>query len=112
MAGLSRWSRKNHHDLSQSVQDHHQMNIEKLTDVLVSGDSNPFCIDGDDLVNLVTKVVIPQDIKNDILRSDEKIGMKAYEDFVSERIVGTKSLWDKMTKLKLKTCKSTGKNAK
>ena len=49
--------------------------------------------------------------KRDILNSDD-LGLQAYNQFVNERIMGTKCLWDKMTKLKLKTFSSKSLTAR
>ena len=38
--------------------------------------------------------------------------MDAYETFVEERIIGSRNLWDKMTKVKQKTWMSAGKDIK
>lgn len=46
-----------------------------------------------------------KNVMEDILRSDD-LGQKAHANFVSDSIIGDKKLWDKMSKLNLKTYKS------
>ena len=55
------------------------------------------------LKNVVSSAVIPEEVKNHILGM-AKLGQNRYEEFVKERLLVTssKSIWDKITKLKLK----------
>lgn len=55
--------------------------------------------------NVISKAVLSEDIADELLQHDS-IGMKLYEEFVTSRIQGEKSIWGKMTKRKLKTFKS------
>ena len=66
------------------------MQVKKLTDVIKELN----------LVNIITKSVIPNPIQDDILRQ-ERSGDDAYNDFVQNRIVGETNHWDKVTKVKL-----------
>ncbi len=51
---------------------------------------------------------MPKAVRDDVLSSDDR-GREAFEEFVSMRIKGSVSIWDKMTKLKLKKCSSAAK---
>lgn len=66
---------------------------------------------GDELYNLLTKEVIDEKVSRDILERD-KIGQQMFQQFVADRIVdGKLSVWDKMTKAKLQTFKSSNASA-
>ena len=74
--------------------------------------TNPFNQSGDELFNLVTKVVVPEDVKRDLCAQRAE-GEKLLNTFVKERIqAGSINLWSKMKKRKLLTWKSIGKKAK
>ena len=64
---------------------------------------NPFeSTDKDEIYNLLTKAVMTETATNDIIQRDE-IGQQMFEGFVSERLTeGKLSVWDKMTKKKLR----------
>ena len=55
------------------------------------------------LKSIVSSAIIPDKARDDILNMAE-LGEKRYKEFVNERLLVTseKSLWDKITKLKLK----------
>lgn len=73
--------------------------------------TNTFQYEDTDLVNLVSKSVLPEEIKADVLRQYDA-GKEAYTAFVKERIVGTVNLWSPMPKIKLKKWSSAGKCVK
>ena len=74
--------------------------------------TNPFNQSGDELFNLVTKVVVPDDVKGDLC-AERAEGEELLNTFVKERIqAGSIDLWSKMKKPKLLTWKSIGKKAK
>lgn len=54
---------------------------------------------------------MPDPIQRDILQS-VTVGQESYTNFVKERIVGTKNLWDKMNKVKLLTWTDASKTVK
>ena len=59
------------------------------------------------MFKLLTKAVINETNTNDILRRDE-IGQQMFESFVTKHLIeGKFSVWDKMTKKKLDTFKTT-----
>ena len=63
--------------------------------------------DEDDIYNLLTKEVMTEKVSKDILERDE-IGQRMFVEFATERLtVGRLCAWDKMTKKKLKTFKTS-----
>ena len=100
-----------HHTLSASVISREEKNIEKLV-ATMENFTNPFIEQSNDLFNLVTKVVMPSKVKEDLLEQSE-IGQKLFETFVKDRIqTGQINLWSPMKKRKLQTWKTTGKKIK
>lgn len=83
MVGVERSMPKHHHDLTDAVVKRYNENIRKLKDVIKAND--PFQ-EGDHLVNIITKAVMPTDVKEDILKRD-KAGKDLFDKFVKERIV-------------------------
>ena len=102
-------SRKQHHELTASMTKRDHTRLEKLKSVIKG--SNPFQFQGDHLLKIITKSVMPQSVHTDILQREEK-GKNAYHDFVRERIQGPVSLWEKMSKLNLKSWKTAAKTTK
>ena len=97
MAGVLPNTRIHHHDLSTSILERHERNIEKLTSTLRSF-TNPFAEDSEDLFNLVTKAVMPDKVQDDLCRQSE-IGRMMFDVFVAERIkTGKTNLWSPMKK--------------
>ena len=63
---------------------------------------NPFTSQQDEVMNVMTRAVMKEDVKADIINRD-KIGQKAFENSVKERInTEEKGFWDPMKKLSLK----------
>ena len=108
-ASIAQAGRKHHHDLSVSSARRQQQNITQLTAVTTA--SSPFKGESGDLVNIVTKSVMPDSVKVDILARHEA-GEKAYSKFVADRIIGTVNLWDKMSKVKLQCWKTAAKKVR
>ena len=107
-AGLSSAAQMHHHALSPSVLLRQEKNIEALTTTL-RGFTNPFTEDCDELVNLVTKAVMPEKVKNDVC-GQRAIGSRLLDEFISNRIKsGQINLWAPMKKYQLQTWKTTGK---
>ena len=74
--------------------------------------TNPFSQDGADFFNLATKVVLPEEVKDDLC-NQSAIGLKLCTVFIKERIqTGKENLWSPMKKQKLLTRKATGKKTK
>ena len=109
--GEQRASSSHHHDLSDAITNCYYENVQKLKDVLKASD--PFATEERHLVNIVTKAVVPDDIKEGVLTRD-KIGQALFDTFAQERIFKAKlSVWSPMKKANLKSWKSacqTNKN--
>ena len=85
-------------------------NVQKLKDLLKVSD--PFATEERHLVNIITKAVMPDYIKEGVLTRD-KIGQALFDTFTQERIVKAKlSVWSPMKKANLKSWKSACKKTK
>ena len=94
-AGIALHSRTRHHDISPAVQERQETNVQDLT-ATFRRFTNPFGDKSNDLFNLVTKSVMPENVKEDLCRQKE-IGSKLFETFVFERIQkGVTNLWSPM----------------
>ena len=108
MAGSSSTTPKHHHTLATAVRLLQEKNIEQLT-ITIRGFTNPFLEESSDLFNLVTKVVMPKEVKRDMCQKSA-IGKELYGKFVKERIQSYRySIWSPIKKRKLLTWKSTGR---
>ena len=112
MAGSSSTtSVPHHHALTSAVLAREEKSIEQLLTTMESF-TNPFNQDSGDLFNLVTKVVMPENVKKDLCEQST-IGQKLFQSFVKERIQERKTnLWAPMKKQKLLTWKTEGKKVK
>ena len=100
-----------HHNLSASVISREEKNIQQLVTTMENF-TNSFIEQSNDLFNLVTKVVMPSKVKEDILEQSE-IGQKLFETFIKDRIrTGKINLWSPMKKRKLQTWKTMGRKIK
>ena len=110
MVGVQRASSWYHHDLSDAITNRYNENVQKLKDVLKVSD--PFATKERHLVNIITKAVMQDDIKEGVLTRD-KIGQALFETFAQERIVEAKlSVWSPMKKANLKSWKSAWQKTK
>ena len=104
MVWVQRASSSHHHDLSDAITNSFNENVQKLKDVLKVSD--PFATEERHLVNIITKAVMPDYIKEGVLTRD-KIGQALSDTFAQERIVEAKlSVWSPMKKANLKSWKS------
>ena len=87
MAGTSSKKGK-HHDTITSVRTHQEKNIEQLVDC-INRFTNPFSEESADLFNLVTKVVMPEKVKEDLCQQSV-IGNTMLCRFVEDRIKSNK----------------------
>ena len=102
--GVQRASSSHHHDLSDAITNRYNENVQKLKDVLKVSDH--FATEERHLVNIITKAVMPDDIKEGVLTRDN-IGQALFDTFAEERIVETKlSVWSPMKKANLKSWES------
>ena len=103
--GLQTHNSTHHHDLSEAVITLYKENTRKLKEVFKAND--PFVIEENELLNIITKAVMPDTVKEAVLTRDE-IGQERFDKFVKERIVERNlSVWSPMRKAKLETWKST-----
>jgi len=108
MAGLSSKTQDRHHKLAPSVSQREDKSIDQVLTILQSF-TDPFKDEGDELFNLVTKVVMSEKVKNDLCQQSD-IGRVLFETFVKDRIQSKKvNLWSPMKKRKLLTWKDSGK---
>jgi len=106
MAGVSTKVQDKHHKLTAAVLSREEKNISKLTTTIVSY-TNPFTQPEDYLFNLITKVVMPEEVKLDLCAQSTE-GAKLFKTFATERIQkGKENLWSPMKKRKLLTWKYT-----
>ena len=71
--------------------------------------NNPFTITDDALMNIITKAVMPDTVKNAIIQRNCS-GQQMFDTFVRERLVDNEmSIWSPMKKVKLLLWKSTRK---
>ena len=111
MAGSPADVRNKHHDLSKPVWTRQEENILRLKNVIRSS-LNPITYDGQDLTNIITKVVMPTEVQKDVYNQDE-IGQQMYIIFVEQRIYKTEvNIWARMKKAQLNMWKSARKAVK
>ena len=108
MVGVQRASSSHHHDLSDAITNRYNENVQKLKDVLKVSD--PLATEERHLVNIITKAVMPDYIKEGVLTRD-KIGQALFDTFVQERIVEAKlSVWSTAKKVTTKDLLSCSQN--
>ena len=110
MAGLVP-ERAHHQELNSAVLTHEDNSINKLTETIKTF-TNPFSSDQNtntDLYNLVTKVVMNEKTKKDLVNQSEE-GRKLFSAFVQDRIkTGKINLWAPVKKRNLLTLKTSAK---
>ena len=100
-----------HHDLVGTARSRIFRNAGKMQNIILS-QGNPFTIHQNEIVNLMTKAVMKDDVKENI-RNRDQIGQESFEQFVNERInTDAKFLWDPMKKLSLKLFRNSSKLVK
>ena len=82
MAGVTHEIRGKHHDLTAAVVSQEEKNITKLSNTMRAF-TNPFSEDGTDLINILTKVVLPEKVK-DNLRNQSAIALQALHSICKE----------------------------
>lgn len=116
MSGLSPGTPNPHHNLSPAFLACEDKCVHQLM-TTIAGFTNPFTVisgalSNSDLYNLVTKVVMPENIKDDLCQQSE-IGRNMFRSFVDDRVKSGKvNLWSTIKKRKLQTWKSNGKAIK
>lgn len=106
-----------HHCLSQAKVTRQEKAIRQLKEVLASShlfrreyESSPN-INSNHMIKIVSNEIIADDVQESILCTEQK-GQEAYQKFVEERLIGDGNLWDRMTKVKLKTWTAAARNIK
>lgn len=109
LVGIQTHSSRHHHDLSTAVIYRFDENVKKLKEVFKA--NNPFAGEDSELVNIITKAVMPGQVKDAVL-TRYKVGEELFSKFGKERIVERElSVWSPMKKVNLQTWK-TAKSAK
>ena len=111
VAGVSSKAQTRHHNLVTAVLTREETSVERLL-ATIQRFTNPFLEGGTELFNLVTKVVMPKMVKEDLC-NQRTIGQTLYTTFVKERIqLGKTNLLSPMKNRKLLTWKSNAKVVK
>lgn len=82
LAGMSSPIQMHQHGLSSSVLTRQEKNIKELTST-IQGFTNPFTENDKDLCNIVTKAVVPDVVRKDVVNEPE-IGNNLAETFIAE----------------------------
>ena len=106
MAGVSSKTQGHHHNLTTAVLAREEKGVAQLT-ATIERFTNPFSDIHTDLFNLVTKVVMPQTVKEDLCEQSE-IGRRLFERVQSGKV----NLWSPMKKRNLLTWKTSAKVVK
>ena len=97
-----------HHELSGSKHTRVFTNVAKMKEIILEH-GDPFGDNSDEVANIMTKAVMPYQIKYDILNRDAVV-RKRHETFVAERVIKAQpSIWSRMTKASLKLFKDSSK---
>ena len=95
-----------HHRSSQIFFVAQHKRVQGVLSVLQKPDINPFVIKSKDLMTILTKKVVPEVVKRDVLQQTTR-GVTAYHEFLTDRIkTGAKSIWATVPCIKLKLFKS------
>ena len=107
---INKHIRKQHYQLTGSTNQRIHRNVQKLLDTMASF-SVTFAAENDSVYNVVSKAVLPETVANDLLHH-QRIGFDLYNEFISDRIQGSLSIWSPMKKYGLKTFKTQMKAVK
>ena len=98
MVGVTHKIRGKYHNLTAAEVYRRERNITRLSNT-IRAFTNPFSQDGADFFNLVTKVVLLEEVKDDLC-NQSALGFKLFTVFVKDRIqTGKENLWMKKQKL-------------
>ena len=106
IAEVSSKTQGHHHNLTTAVLAREEKGVAQLT-ATIERFTNPFSDIHTDLLNLVTKVVMPQTVKEDLCEQSE-IGRRLFERVQSGKV----NLWSPMKKRNLLTWKTSAKVVK
>ena len=111
IANLDQKPSTKHYELSNTARTKLFLSALSLSTTL-QGFTNPFEYEGDDIINIVTKAVVPENVQNDLAKI-EKVGSETLEEFLESRLKTQRiNVWDPMKKVSLKTWKTTLKETK
>ena len=111
VANLDQQPSSKHYELSNTARNKLYLSALSLYTKLQEF-TNPFEYEGDDIVNIVTKAVVPENVQND-LANIEKIGSQKLDEFLESRLkTQRRNVWDPMTKVSLNTWKNSIKSTK
>ena len=111
MAGTSSKTHTSYHNLTAAVRLREERNVQQLT-ASNQRFTNPFTKEGPNMLNLVTKLHIPEKVKKDLC-DQSVIGNNLFGTFIEERVQTTeKSIWDVLEKRILLPWKITGKTVR
>ena len=100
MAGMFSKTQERHHNLAAPVSQREDKSIDQLL-ITPRNFTNPFKEEGEEQFNLVTKVIMPEKVKDDLYQQSD-IGRALLESFIKDRIHSKKvNVWFPMTKRKL-----------
>ena len=95
-------ARKRHHELTQAMLKRQIKNAQKIVST-IEGFINPFSYQENDIINLVTKAVMLEKIKQNICLIEEA-GVTKMETFIQERIKTEQgNIWATMQKVWLQS---------
>ena len=108
IAGVSsNTSKQHHHENTNAKTKLQQKNVADLTKT-INTFTNPFTDECDQLINMVTKAIMPDKIQHDVCQRNQ-IGEERCSKFIEERILTSNiNLWAPMKKLKLQMWSSSG----
>ena len=84
MAGSQTSGRREHHELSRAVWARQEDCVLRLKKV-ISSSTNPMINDKADLMNIIMKLVMLQQVTNDLCNRDD-VRQHKYEEFLEQRI--------------------------
>ena len=104
LIGIQTHSSTHHHDLSTAVTARFDENVKKLKEVFKA--NNPFANEETELVNIITKAVTPDQVKDAVLTRDQ-VAQELFSKFMKEKVVERElSTWSPMKKVNLQTWKT------
>lgn len=111
MLGITNRKRSKHHHLTASQEKRQKEDAQQMYNYIMAS-TNPVTYDGQELINISTKLVFDENIQKDMSTMVEK-GQELYCVFKEERIQSEKcNFWAPMKKEKLKLCKHANKVVK
>ena len=111
MAGVASKIKTRHHNHTPAIVSREDKSIKSLMETIETF-TNPFADESSDLFNLVTKVVMPDNIKEDMC-NQSVIGQTLFDTFIKDCIQSERvNIWSTMKKRKLCIWKTNAKRVK